>query len=106
MYLRDEERLETREREELARGKRCSAVGRGWGGRAAAMGACEDTTAEREAAAKVRKANSRILENNYRIHTVLLRSGFSCVCGAFLFVVAVAAVVVVTGLRLSAMLGR
>eukprot|EP00752_Nemacystus_decipiens_P005261 g4773.t1 len=81
VYLQDEERLERRERIQLAQGGRCGNNIDGWGdggggggkgdnknsgetgvwaGRpaAAALGPCEDKRAEREAAAKVRAARA------------------------------------------------
>ncbi|CAN0419763.1 unnamed protein product, partial [Ectocarpus sp. 8 AP-2014] len=68
VYLQDEERKERRERVQLAEQGRCETAsrqdggdGQGGAGRramAAALGPCEDNTAEREAAAKVRAARA------------------------------------------------
>ncbi|CAM9476068.1 unnamed protein product [Ectocarpus sp. 13 AM-2016] len=68
VYLQDEERKEKRERVQLAEQGRCDTASRREGGdgqgragrraMAAALGPCEDDTAEREAAAKVRAARA------------------------------------------------
>ncbi|CAN0396421.1 unnamed protein product, partial [Ectocarpus sp. 12 AP-2014] len=68
VYLQDEERKERSERVQLAEQGRCDTAsrreggdGQGGAGRramAAALGPCEDNTAEREAAAKVRTARA------------------------------------------------
>lgn len=52
VYLQDEERMERRERKQLADQGGCHSRG-GERSKAAALGPCDDNTAEREAAAKV-----------------------------------------------------